>query len=509
MIESPDSVFRELGQMDSESMTQSVKAYYDLLYVISGVKSDHKFENDSIIELAQNYYETHINSYNLGRSYLYRAIILYDINPKNSMVVELLKLSEQQFNKNKRSNPYTYLVYHYLGLAHKLRSNYREAIKYLTKDLEHSITNRAQDRDIFNTLLNLFWVHVAKGDTIEAKEVLDRIETLNLPDSYNIYKYNINSTYYLLTEDYPTVLEYTLKLIPKVKSPSFRLLNSIALSYYYSGMIDSALVYVNRFDETDIKFRDNYEEMLHKQFLGKLYRSLGDYKRSSELFESSSDMLSMVKEDISINAIQDIEKRYELEEKELIIERMKLVNRLIILSISFSLLIAFLLVYIFWNRSGTHKKISLLQKEKIREVETIKGIIDATLGCFPGVFDDMYSLACKSDNYVYLEEMNTLIRDFKNENKKRLNEALSSESLITFMPELRSLPDFSANEKVILILSKLNCSTAYIAKVLNTSTSSLRGMKARVRTKIEASNLLLEEQKESLLSNFSSGKNIL
>lgn len=137
-----------------------------------------------------------------------------------------------------------------------------------------------------------------------------------------------------------------------------------------------------------------------------------------------------------------------------------------------------------------------MNESKLRNVELLKTVMDASLGLLPSFHDKSYSIILRnsSGSESALQEFNDLSSSVKKELKVRLSKIVEDEDISDLDPIFSRLEGFSTQEQIIIFLSYLECKSDFIAKVLNTSSSSIRGMKSRIREKASSSDFTREEK---------------
>ena len=160
--------------------------------------------------------------------------------------------------------------------------------------------------------------------------------------------------------------------------------------------------------------------------------------------------------------------------------------------------LGFILLVIRNRRKGDRNRIeyqNLVIKGNVIE----KTITDASLGMFYEFQNEVYNQFITSLSSTDTNRFEKLVAFHKHEFNKKLANALSSDEIINNVAMMRHLDDLSPKEKSLILLIFLRSSTQRIAKVFNTSPSSVRGMKRKLRLKIESIPIIPAEEKEQLL----------
>ena len=129
---SPDSVIRMFEKIDFESFDCDYQqAKYALLWTQASHKCHLKIENDSLINVAVEYYTRHDKRHYAAKSFLYKGL-LHKQRKEVEQAAEAFALSEQWF-EGVEDNQYKALLYNHYGMLMNSQSNYEEALIYLKK----------------------------------------------------------------------------------------------------------------------------------------------------------------------------------------------------------------------------------------------------------------------------------------------------------------------------------------------------------------------------------------
>lgn len=127
--EKPDSALFALNQIGTSDLFKSKdKALYALLKSSALDKNYIDVTNDSLINIAVNYYSNHGKAYNRMRSYYYHGIVKRNAKQYPAAIVSLEKAEKEARSINDLH--YLGLIYRNLGSIYNSSSNYAEAKQY-------------------------------------------------------------------------------------------------------------------------------------------------------------------------------------------------------------------------------------------------------------------------------------------------------------------------------------------------------------------------------------------
>ena len=178
----PQAVLDSLNNMDIHDFPEAEEAYYNLLLTIAMDKSYYEFRDDRVISQAVAWYQQGKDPANYARSLLYKGIVLYSLNPIDTLAFIHFKEAEHVMKANKMENPsFFVLLYGYLGDINQRNKNYEVADEYYQKGLETSRKAGNYDNYVLS-LVSLFYSKITLGEKEEAQKILKEINELdNVP----------------------------------------------------------------------------------------------------------------------------------------------------------------------------------------------------------------------------------------------------------------------------------------------------------------------------------------
>ncbi len=147
------------------------------------------------------------------------------------------------------------------------------------------------------------------------------------------------------------------------------------------------------------------------------------------------------------------------------------------------------------------KQIASVNQEKLQKTELIKETLNATTGLLSQFTDDVYKISVRSTKSSggEIDDILAAISNIKKSFRKRLSAITNSEAFIESYPVLRNLDEFTDQERLIIVLLQQGNNVNFIAKILNSTPSSIRGNKSYIKKKIAASELISDENRQILL----------
>ena len=138
METSPDSVIRMLEEIEENSFdSESQRAKYALLWTQARHKCHLPLGNDSLINVAVDYYTLHEERQYAAKAYLYKGLV-HKQRKEVERAAEAFALSEQWF-EGVENDQYKALLYNHYGMLMYEQTNYKDALTYLKKSYEFKL----------------------------------------------------------------------------------------------------------------------------------------------------------------------------------------------------------------------------------------------------------------------------------------------------------------------------------------------------------------------------------
>ena len=169
------------------------------------------------------------------------------------------------------------------------------------------------------------------------------------------------------------------------------------------------------------------------------------------------------------------------------------------------LLLLSLIIVVTKNKQRNNRIELVLKKRELEDLELVKSMMETSLTILPQYQEAVYSIIVKnlSQSSEALDNFNMLSTSIKQKLKLDLTKLINTDVVKNRNPVLSKMDEFTVNERIIFYLTSMHFSSSFIAKVLYTSTGSIRGMRARIRQKTEQSLILSEKEKNVILENIS------
>lgn len=498
----PEAALDSLKMLDHLAVKMDERAYYDLLYTIFADKSYIYFENDSIISGALSWFAESKDYRNYSRALLYEGIINYRLSAEDTICFNYIRQAETVYDKYEVKDKYLLsFIYHYMWRLNSGRKNNEEAEYYLDKEYNlHKQINRYSDAlaNICSySLIEIELYHRERGLQLMREAFAFDSVPKSLEWSMNI----LHVQYLLLHDEYEQSIIVNSNLRAPDLSSAITGQYFLAFAYNKLGQSKEAALHA----DTLVRYLDklgndkDINNQVYYNVIGRIYHDNEEYEKSCYAYRKSSEFYNLKLKLQHDNTILNLEKKFNLEKKEQEIKTLQMRNIIYLLLVVILLsVIGFILLVIRNRRKGDRNRIeyqNLVIKGNVIE----KTITDASLGMFYEFQNEVYNQFITSLSSTDTNRFEKLVAFHKHEFNKKLANALSSDEIINNVAMMRHLDDLSPKEKSLILLIFLRSSTQRIAKVFNTSPSSVRGMKRKLRLKIESIPTIPAEEKEQLL----------
>ena len=397
------------------------------------------------------------------------------------------------------------MIYAYLGKINKADKNFVEAEKYFVRSAQ---INKASGNtyNYIVSLMDIIWTKINLRDYKNIPSYINDLDYVEDTPPYclpNIY--NVKSVYYASIGDYKNAILYTKRNINISKDFNSRDNQYYALSayYYQLNMLDSAVSYAEKavWAVSDTVASSNYHLYKH---LADLYKLRGKYESAADIYYKAYEFHQMYLNEVSSKRILELEKKYDISMKDAEIAKEKDAKRFLMLLLSLSGILMGFLFYMLRLRAKLlvkEKQIASVNQEKLQKTELIKETLNATTGLLSQFTDDVYKISVRSTKSSggEIDDILAAISNIKKSFRKRLSAITNSEAFIESYPVLRNLDEFTDQERLIIVLLQQGNNVNFIAKILNSTPSSIRGNKSYIKKKIAASELISDENKQILL----------
>ena len=498
----PEASADSLKQIHPARLSHFNRGYYQLLKVIALDKTYYNFTSDSLINATVHMLSRHKRAYprTYARSLLYQGLVRYRMGVTDSTAYEPIKEAADLLEVKKINDPLlSYFCYHYLGLLHNENNNPSYSILYYEKAIKN-IKQYGDKNYLLMTYFEITWTYLKTNKIDAAKQYIDTlINVKNISDEQKASLNQILSVYYDSTNEPLKALEINKLLVKSnysytdMSSMYFKISNN----YKALNKLDSALLYAEKAEECKPD-SDYYLNNLY-------YKNIGEISEQLKLWQISANAYRkayLLKEKATLKAldkeIMSLEKKYDLKEAEN--KALQLTNRLIFTGFfSLTLLILLVTSLVIFRQRGKHAQIKtqLLAQEKInvernliekefmlpmyQQISQRNAIIKAFLS-------DLMTNPYLAKNTQLLNKIREVYQD--SVKTSNINEFLTDEKFTEFTGiECESCQWLNENEKMLLVFAAMKLDNRQIAVLFNTTESSVRGRKAKLRVKIENKNI--------------------
>lgn len=500
LYEQPAAILDSLNKINTTGLSAANAAYHSLLYTMAHERTNDIAENDSIISLSLAWYREGKDYYNLCRSLLYKGIVLYEINHTDSSAYYPIKESEELYlNKKIEDNYLGSLIFTYLGKINRSRSNLLQAESYFKKSIELS-TSVKSVKDTQRARIELFWTYLAQRKYSEALSNIITFESTDTISPRMQYRlYHALSDYYSAKQEFNISIEYLKKMLKLKNEENLKINNSKlyhSLSSYYKKIdkLDSALHYSQLAVKniTDTLSKDNH---LYYKYLADIYTSLGDNQRALENYKNAYASYIVAYSRISQNKVLEIERKYDISRKEIQLSKLKIQSTLLLNSIISLISFSILVILIYRLKIKKHKiRIANAETQKcsaeteLKRAWFLNELLKASAVLLPQFIEDVNKEAAKSRKISkdLFDNLNNSIDNIKTLSRNKITAITKNEAFRSLNPNIEYLTDLSDFEKIILLLIDYNYSVPEISELLNTSQSSIRSIKTKIKEKILA-----------------------
>jgi DNA-binding NarL/FixJ family response regulator len=125
----------------------------------------------------------------------------------------------------------------------------------------------------------------------------------------------------------------------------------------------------------------------------------------------------------------------------------------------------------------------------IKRAWLINEVQKVSTGLLPILLEEVSKEATRSRKVSkeVFDNLNNSVENIRNQSRNRITTIAKNETFGILNPNLDYLTELSDFEKIILVLIDFNYSVQEIAELLNTSPSSIRSIKTKIKEKILAS----------------------
>ena len=508
----PQAAYDSLKLINTSDLSRYNKAYYNLLEVIAKDKTYFKFTSDSLINKAVVKLSGYKNeqAIHYARSLLYQAIVRYRMGITDSTAYEPIK-NAIDFLETKQINNtlILFFCYEYLGLIHYDNNNLNISIGYFKQAIEQAKI-LGSNKYLFDAYVEIIWAYMAMEKFSIAKQNIDTLT--NFKDLSELQAVSINhilSSYYEYSNETKKAMEINIRLLSAEKTNRGNvsvLYRKISKNYNALNKLDSALYFAEKAEEC-IQDSSYYLNYLYYKNIAEISAHLKLWQKSAGAYQQAYQLREKAANKEMDMQILEIEKKYDLVEAEN--KALQYQNRTIWIGfISMTIIILLITLIVIYRqhsiRAVMRTKISdqqnkLLLREKIMmersliEKEFILPLFQQVSQQNADIKDflsDLLTNPYLSRNAQLSHRINESLQDFTTASDIQPNSLLTDEKF-TELTGIKSdnCKLLNENEKLLLVFVSLHLDNKQIAILFNTSKSSIRGRRSRLRSKFEQYNI--------------------
>ena len=371
MPQHPDSALMLLEQIENkENLSRKDKAHYYLLLTEAQDKTFVKYETDSLITIATDYYEETDDLERKAKAWYYRGRISQDQNhPLKAQECYLKALRDEESIKD---HALLGRVNNYIGILYTFQEVYEKALSFQKKAVSNfraindSIGQAYASRD-----LGRVYQMLALPDSAIAC-YLDAIALIRSFDEWSIYSELGNL--YIEKKDYSLANQYLMKMksfLDRMQANNFS--DNIDFSFhatlgdYYNQVnkLDSALFYLNICKEQTTRLDTRISAYAT---LKKIAYKQNDWKQYVLLDQKYTSMHDSLHAQGEMESIRKYQALYDHQETELKLTKEQAKNAVSNLRIIIVMIVCFLVIslstYAYFKHKQEKSQLILRQQEK-------------------------------------------------------------------------------------------------------------------------------------------------
>lgn len=508
----PYDISDSLRLIDSDNLSRSNRAYFNLLEVISDDKTYVNFTSDSTINSVVMYYKVHDpKNSNYISALAYQGIVRTRMGVKDSTVYEPLREADRLLQYMPESNSSLgYLINYFLGNVHYNSRNYLSASQYYRKTLDYAYKEN-DSTHLFDTYLAFFWNELQQRNIAQSKLYLDSLVSFyNYLPEKDYYILNTQSIYYESIGQTEKALEREkeqLKLYHKLKEDIdiSRLYFNISRKYAGLEQLDSAMLYAQLTIDIigDSTFRQNH---IYFQNIADIAERQGNFFVANNYRKQAAELYKSSVQDRLDTQIAEIEKKYDLTESEnKALKAHQQTMQIIIVALILMIVLIIIIMHVYRIRKNTKMRL-LITEDKLHQQELQSEImkeeagkrkwlillysnISGRLTFLQDEFEKLTQRYVSSQPKIY-KDMQTILKNTDTELRDiGITLAPDDKTFYSYtkIKDVNNILNF--NEKLILMLLSCDADNRQLATFMNTTIESIRVRKSQLKRKMIENNI--------------------
>ena len=508
----PYDISDSLRLIDSDNLSRSNRAYFNLLEVISDDKTYVNFTSDSTINSVVMYYKVNDpKNSNYISALAYQGIVRTRMGVKDSTVYEPLREADRLLQYMPESNSSLgYLINYFLGNVHYNSRNYLSASQYYRKTLDYAYKEN-DSTHLFDTYLAFFWNELQQRNIAQSKLYLDSLVSFyNYLPEKDYYILNTQSIYYESIGQTEKALEREkeqLKLYHKLKEDIdiSRLYFNISRKYAGLEQLDSAMLYAQLTIDIigDSTFRQNH---IYFQNIADIAERQGNFFVANNYRKQAAELYKSSVQDRLDTQIAEIEKKYDLTESEnKALKAHQQTMQIIIVALILMIVLIIIIMHVYRIRKNTKMRL-LITEDKLHQQELQSEImkeeagkrkwlillysnISGRLTFLQDEFEKLTQRYVSSQPKIY-KDMQTILKNTDTELRDiGITLAPDDKTFYSYtkIKDVNNILNF--NEKLILMLLSCDADNRQLATFMNTTIESIRVRKSQLKRKMIENNI--------------------
>ena len=486
----PDSALSILTHIDSKRIRDDrTRAHHALLTSAALDKNYIDIDDDSLICIANNYYQKHGNQINRMRAYYYYGVVKMNAKDYATAVVFFEKAGQEARHLNNLR--YLGLAHRNMGIIFHKTGNYLEAKKHNKKAIDVFELNQDSVYTVF-AKYSLALDYMSNKQMDSCRLLLNELRKDKYPGSLKWYvDINYASTF-VSKEDSLNEAINTFRIIPH---------------YYFSpvhyGYYANAFAKLSQLDSAKKWMEEGYKASKSKTDSARLHSFVygidlleGHPQTALEKVVEAMAVQDSTTRQTLLQSLSIAQMNYYQQEASFQKERAKK-NRIQLILGIFILLLVLLCVLLFFTKRQEEKE-SLLKEQMaqlaIEQQNTIKGnsLLVGTMFLekmvhLCGLSSQYYSAGDEYERIKFLDKFQNAVKELKNSpDLQRLLEADLNQYCSGVMDKLKEqVPVIKGENRSIIAMFFAGIPDAFIQIIMNrVSIGSLKTLRSRLRQKI-------------------------
>lgn len=497
----PDSALIILENVQEPSkMKENDRALYALLLMQAADKNNTIHTDDSLIQIAVDYYKNGNDVYREAQAFYYLGCVYADMDNIVLSMDALLK-AEDKLGQKYKNDRLMFLINSNLASQYRMQGFCDKAMAATRKTYNNCICRNDSDDILFSfdCMGSIFLLRNENDSALYYHNKALEIAELQSDSSWIAYFSNEISKNYLFRKDLYNAYQYTVKAInyePDAKNLLSHYCDKGNLFYEMQEQ-DSARYYL-----TESLKSDNIKtQFLSSLTLFKIEKDAGNYKKAVEYIEFNNILAdsiytlnkqSEIAKLLNDHAITIHTKKLAFKEKK---KRFYIIMPCVIVLILF--VFSFMIIdkqrkshiiklqkQLMRNRAETIK--ANQQKENVERADTVSEIETLKKICIKNIQTsrELFKKKILYKEIHFIDRLNNNENSFPSKKRDNLKEAIY-ETFPDALLSLRDLYNLTSDDAFCCILYSLNFSNRTVAACMGVAEGAIKTRKSRLKNKID------------------------